>query len=268
MEPEPEAQFCRTNARPWEDGSRWCALGVFLLRERAKEWRCVASCVADVALRCTQVSAAQREDRAGGVAEHVSALRVLAGLRACPRGCAAASPHRCCACTTLCSNSARRHEHPHVPALFALLTWHGVSARARVTCAAPARTMQAIKQLVSGALTTLGHVSHPEDRDQQVAVQAVPETGYVGGRAICASANKSVEEYLSRRETKARACATAARLQAALAATARVRARWRESASLRARFRRTRARRAARRECAARRSRARARDVASACARC
>jgi hypothetical protein len=56
---------------------------------------------------------------------------------------------------------------------------------------------------VTGALETLGHVTHG-DTGAPVAVPAVPETGYVGAGAIAAAAGKRVEDYLARRTTKAR----------------------------------------------------------------
>jgi hypothetical protein len=46
VEPEPEPQYCRTNARPWEDGSRWCVacFCVASERKRAKDGDALRVC--------------------------------------------------------------------------------------------------------------------------------------------------------------------------------------------------------------------------------
>ena len=53
------------------------------------------------------------------------------------------------------------------------------------------------------SLPIIGHLTaHDESRHD---VPHLPETGYVGGNAICAAAGKRIEDYLSKRTTKARA---------------------------------------------------------------
>jgi hypothetical protein len=101
--------------------------------------------------------------------------------------------------------------------------------------------MQAIGSLaagaraaVTGALHTLGHLTGAHD-GQPVAVPGVPETGYVGANVICAAAGKRMEDYLTRRTTKARAQERLARRhiarRIARAAGASARARWRAPAA-------------------------------------
>jgi hypothetical protein len=101
--------------------------------------------------------------------------------------------------------------------------------------------MQAIGSLaagaraaVSGALHTLGHLTGAHD-GQPVAVQGVPETGYVGATVICTAAGKRMDDYLARRTTKARRRGGASRARGA-------RCCWRERACALARARGARAR--------------------------
>ena len=86
------------------------------------------------------------------------------------------------------------------------------------------QALESLRAAVSGAraavssaahsLPIIGHLTAHDDTRHDVP--HFPETGYVGGNAICAAAGKRVEDYLSKRTTKARrAACPAARSQRA-----------------------------------------------------
>ena len=119
------------------------------------------------------------------------------------------------------------------------------SLRAAVSGARAAVTGAAGSALHS--LPIIGHLTAHDDTRH--GVPHFPETGYVGGNAICAAAGKRMEDYLSKRSTKARARPTARCIPSpALAARSSPRERREIARATRSRRRARRAARACARE--------------------